>query len=428
MIKLISLVVLLVGSAISAPAPDMGQQFLILTPQTQLQLGDSVKLQQPLLQPLVQLGRIEAPQQQMLLYYPDGMGGQFQLKQNSVWQQFLSYFGIGQQTGDTRTTTTSPIDSAPTEAPASASSESAESPAESSETSDDILAKQVMFEKDAETFEVNNPMPQMPAVPSVPQIPGLQPEHRFFILSGNPQFFGNFNPLLNPISPINPLNPVFNLQPLQTIKTRSTDNQIQTESAADVKVVQSADVEQHLVQPFAPVVPLEPGVPLQLRSSFESPLSELKLDGAETVLVLDGRSRDASSSSENLLIPAMPEAPIKMDDMSLKEEMIKEEQIGEMEKEMMKSLRKEEQKPVDAEPLADPSLAAGPAVAEASPSGIAVAGPGGIAQSAPLSTAYAGDGGIAVAAPYATAVAGDFLDGQIDESIIKATDNDKKIL
>lgn len=51
----------------------------------------------------------------MLLYYPDANGGQFQLKQNSMWEQFLSFFGIGQQTSDSRTTTASPAEPTATE-------------------------------------------------------------------------------------------------------------------------------------------------------------------------------------------------------------------------------------------------------------------------------------------------------------------------
>lgn len=51
-----------------------------------------------------------------------------------------------------------------------------------------------------------------------------------------------------------------------------------------------------------------------------------------------------------------------------------------------------------------------PSVAQASPSGLAIAGPGGVASSQPSATAVTGDGGISLASPKATAIAGDFFD------------------
>uniref|UniRef100_A0A6E8VQ39 DUF4774 domain-containing protein n=1 Tax=Anopheles coluzzii TaxID=1518534 RepID=A0A6E8VQ39_ANOCL len=81
-----------------------------------------------------------------------------------------------------------------------------------------------------------------------------QPQ-RYYILSGTPQFYGNFDALQNPLSP------VFSLQPLQAIHARANSD-IQAEDELQPKF------QAQIVSSLAPIAPVPAAVPAQLKNDL----------------------------------------------------------------------------------------------------------------------------------------------------------------
>ncbi|XP_035790064.1 probable serine/threonine-protein kinase fhkB isoform X2 [Anopheles albimanus] len=80
---------------------------------------------------------------------------------------------------------------------------------------------------------------------------------RYYILSGTPQFYGNFDALQNPLSPI------FSLQPLQAIHARGANSaDIQAEDE------QLPRFQAQIVSSLAPIAPVPAAVPAQLKNDL----------------------------------------------------------------------------------------------------------------------------------------------------------------
>lgn len=211
-------------------------------------------------------------------------------------------------------------------------------PTEEAPPSEEAPIKSQQFEKDAEII----PMNETPA--STMPMPML--DKKFYILSGQPQFYGNFDAFRNPI---------FSVQTLQPIRARASLNQ------AEQPILQSRANELVQLQPFAP---LQAGVPLQLRSGIDQPILS---ETAVTPVRIEGRSQFDEPSPMN-----QPETSMKDEPMLT-------------------------------------TLSDDPSVASTKPTGIAIAGEGGLASSSPSGTSIVGKEGLALTAPHAIAVSGDFL-------------------
>ncbi|XP_052872516.1 uncharacterized protein LOC128277945 isoform X2 [Anopheles cruzii] len=97
---------------------------------------------------------------------------------------------------------------------------------------------------------------------------------RYYILSGAPQFYGNFDALQNPLSPI------FSLQPLQAIHARANSD-IQAED-------EQPKFQAQIVSSLAPIAPVPAAVPAQLKND----LLESHQDKEQTIDRTWGRSLD----------------------------------------------------------------------------------------------------------------------------------------
>ncbi|XP_058065241.1 uncharacterized protein LOC131214915 isoform X2 [Anopheles bellator] len=97
---------------------------------------------------------------------------------------------------------------------------------------------------------------------------------RYYILSGAPQFYGNFDALQNPLSPI------FSLQPLQAIHARANSD-IQAEDG-------QPKFQAQIVSALAPIAPVPAAVPAQLKND----LLESHQDKEQTIDRAWGRSLD----------------------------------------------------------------------------------------------------------------------------------------
>uniref|UniRef100_A0A182X949 DUF4774 domain-containing protein n=1 Tax=Anopheles quadriannulatus TaxID=34691 RepID=A0A182X949_ANOQN len=254
-----------------------------------------------------------------------------------------------------------------TEAPAAAGGESAKAP-----------EKKLMFMAPADAEKG----PETPA--STAALP--QPQ-RYYILSGTPQFYGNFDALQNPLSP------VFSLQPLQAIHARANSD-IQAEDELQPKF------QAQIVSSLAPIAPVPAAVPAQLKND----LLESHQDKEQTIDRAWARSLDDEQQQqpeqqqvmmEDEEVPAVVvQGRSKADEEAPEIQPVDEEKDGKQEG-MQRSVND-------------------PAIAAVKPSGIALAGRGGVAASAPTGTAIVGKNGLALASPSATSVAGNFFDEEDD--------------
>uniref|UniRef100_A0A182NIZ1 DUF4774 domain-containing protein n=1 Tax=Anopheles dirus TaxID=7168 RepID=A0A182NIZ1_9DIPT len=229
-----------------------------------------------------------------------------------------------------------------------------------------------------------------PAEPSKPETPAataaLQP-HRYYILSGTPQFYGNFDALQNPLSP------VFSLQPLQAIHARANSD-IQAEDGLAPKF------QAQIVSALAPIAPVPAAVPAQLKND----LLESHQDKEQTIDRAWARSLDDEQQT-----PEQQQVVVMMED---------DENVPAVQGRSKLDEETPEIQPVDEEPAKELQAVQrsvnDPSIAAVKPSGIALAGRGGVAASAPTGTAIVGKNGLALASPSATSVAGNFFDEDDD--------------
>lgn len=223
----------------------------------------------------------------------------------------------------------------------------------------------------------------------------LNMDKRFYILSGQPQFFGKLDALRSPV------NSMVSLQPLQQLKARSADA---LPAEIETTLVNTAPQEVLQLSHIPPVAPLQAGAALQLRSSLSEPLQPLEIEPQQPQMMMINNEPADPESAASPLMPYMAEARSQNNEASAENKLASDEY-----KEMIR---------LDA--VAQPmNLNDEPSVAQAKPTGIALAGKGGVASSAPIGTAVAGDGGLALASPSATAVSGDFSDDEEEKKFDK---------
>ncbi|XP_049540893.1 uncharacterized protein LOC125954542 [Anopheles darlingi] len=110
---------------------------------------------------------------------------------------------------------------------------------------------------------------------------------RYYILSGTPQFYGNFDALQNPLSPI------FSLQPLQAIHARGANGaDIQAEDE------QLPRFQAQIVSSLAPIAPVPAAVPAQLKND----LLESHQDKEQTIDRAWARSLDDEQLPEPVIV------------------------------------------------------------------------------------------------------------------------------
>lgn len=360
--RLVSMTLLLAAFAGSQSAPTtttfiQPAQYYLLQPQPA-----TVKIQPHLIQPIQHL-KLEPKQQQLIYYYPSvPLGSHIQnkpvqllhLKEEETpwWQGFINFFP----------STEKPAESA-TEAPAAPAEEAA--PMESST----MMKNQQMFLAPADAE--NLPLKAAEAKPQ-----------QYYILSGSPQFYGNFDALQNP------LNPIFSLQPLQAIHARANSD-IQAEDG-------QLRFQPQIVTSNAPIAPVPALVPAQLKND----LLESHPDKGQTIDRTWGRSLDDEQLPEQQDLPQLAEGRSQSDEPS--------------EQNLPQQVDTDENKE-DKEEVGSARQSDDPSVAAVKPTGIALAGRGGLAASAPTGTAIAGKNGLALANPSATSVAGNFFGDDEDE-------------
>uniref|UniRef100_A0A182JVF4 DUF4774 domain-containing protein n=1 Tax=Anopheles christyi TaxID=43041 RepID=A0A182JVF4_9DIPT len=221
-----------------------------------------------------------------------------------------------------------------------------------------------------------------------------QPQ-RYYILSGAPQFYGNFDALQNPLSP------VFSLQPLQAIHARANSD-IQAEDELQPKF------QAQIVSSLAPIAPVPAAVPAQLKND----LLESHQDKEQTIDRAWARSLDEEKQQPE---QQQQQLMVMMEDEEVPAVVVQGRSKADEEAPEIQPLVEEEEKDGKQEPAGMQRSVNDPSIAAVKPSGIALAGRGGVAASAPTGTAIVGKNGLALASPSATSVAGNFFDEDDDE-------------
>lgn len=250
-------------------------------------------------------------------------------------------------------------------------------------------------------------------------------EKRYYIISGQPQFYGKYNALHAP------LNSVFHLQPLHTVDGRS--------ASAAPDAIPDAPPQAELALPLPAAAADEPiriGEALQLRSAFEAPLQAFEPSAVVSALQSPADSPPADDAPASALKEAPAPAAAARSVSNENEEAPQAEPLvgwsrdepvsggvrdGQEEDEDIAARSSSNRKPsTDAVAAEDaPEEEQQPSVAHARPTGVAVAGRGGLASAKPSATALVGDGGLAMASPMATAISGEFNDDEAKEGAAK---------
>lgn len=267
------LTILLATWAWAAPAPLLApseeqqrsldiQQFLVLNPQDIFPEETALKYRQPLITPLNQLGYVTTPKEQFYFYYPSVPFTQRPLisfKQPEEHQKYLQPYNFFVNFLPPNAQRFPPF--YPAAPPSSFVKTEISQPEQKIEEKKPEEADKKMVEK-LESFAPNpeaEAIPQTPFIPA-PQAPIVPPinDQRVYILSGQPQFFGNFDAFADP------LNPLFSLQPLAAIHPRSND-----------RVENNAEGEQLAEGEVAQQIPAELKVSEIVAQEEQAPLAEL---------------------------------------------------------------------------------------------------------------------------------------------------------
>ncbi|KFB45825.1 hypothetical protein ZHAS_00013688 [Anopheles sinensis] len=353
------------------------------------QQPSTLKIQPQLIQPIQQL-KLEP--KQYLYYYPslplattttttqytEGKPIRLVSLKQDEGNWWSSVFGFFQPP-----TTQQPAEEAePTEAPA---------PAEGSKAG--LPEKKLMFIA-PEPAKAGETPASTTAAQQLPQ--------RYYILSGTPQFYGNFDALQNPLSPI------FSLQPLQAIHARANSD-IQAEDELQPKF------QAQIVSSLAPIAPVPAAVPAQLKND----LLESHQDKEQTIdrawaRSLDDEEQQQQPEKQPVVMVMLEEEPVVVQGRS---KSVDDEETPESQQAVVRAVATldEEEPTKGKEGGAVQRSVNDPAIAAAKPSGIALAGRGGVAASAPTGTAVVGKNGLALASPSATSVAGNFFEDEDEE-------------
>lgn len=208
-------------------------------------------------------------------------------------------------------------------------------------------------------------------------------DHRYYIISGQPQFYSTFDALRSPNSPL------VSFQPLQAI--------VQARSSASAAAV--VDDPSSEPQPSAS----EENVAIVSRSEPLTTSDEVPQTAfvpLETLTKIQQQKSAVNAAAGEVLEPYDVEQIVKEQITALNEaRSLQSDSVPAAVANVLfeKSVVGAKQNVDDAE-----------SIAQAKPVALAVAGRGGTALASPSATAVTGDNGISVAAPRATAIAGDF--------------------
>ncbi|XP_053665538.1 uncharacterized protein LOC128714689 [Anopheles marshallii] len=367
-------------SAILQPAA----QYYLIQPQPA-----TLKIQPHLIQPIQQL-KLEP--KQYVYYYPSlPLATTTTTTHQYTEGKPIRLITLKQDEGNWWSSVFSFLQPPATEMPTS-EGETTEAPAAGEEGSGGSKApeKKLMFMAPADAEKG----PETPA--STAALP--QPQ-RYYILSGAPQFYGNFDALQNPLSPL------FSLQPLQAIHARANSD-IQAEDGLQPKF------QAQIVSSLAPIAPVPAAVPAQLKND----LLESHQDKEQTIDRAWARSLDDEQQPEQ---QQQQQLMVMMEDEEEPAVVVQgrskaavDEEAPEIQPVHLRAAVEEEK---DGKQEGVQRSVNDPAIAAVKPSGIALAGRGGVAASAPTGTAIVGKNGLALASPSATSVAGNFFDEDEDE-------------
>lgn len=268
----------------------VAQQFLVLHPELFAPQLSPLKFEKPIIAPITQLGHISTAKEQLYFFYPssplthiahghpplvsfqrdDGQDfnlisfitNWFATKPAEAAAEPAPAAAAPPQQADSQQPISSPEQPAQAEQPAAAAE-----PLPSNELSVGEELRPVnlpekialdskpptleLFHPDAELIPqtpVQQPQPRPPTLPQpayapFPLVPQL-PDRRVYIVSGQPQFFGNFDAFANP------LNPIFSLQPLSAIIPRSKED-AQTEALPEAEGEPAAVADEVAEPPVA---------------------------------------------------------------------------------------------------------------------------------------------------------------------------------
>lgn len=257
--------------------------------------------------------------------------------------------------------------------------------------------KILMIEKDAEQIPKDI---IAPALVPASTIPLDAPDRRFFILNGQPQFFGKYNALHTPLTPF--------LTPVEAIHARAPVGAI--EAAPAITADPAKNIAPHELNQLPAVLPLDAGSALQLRSNFAAPLQTLQpLDQPLQPFQSEPLRNEPLPESNDIPQQARSIEPSNPEDYDIPPPLVRS-QSGTDENTFAF-----EPKDASAAAPGEPMMSEEPSIAQAKPTGIALAGRGGVASSKPVATALVGDGGLALSAPSAIAVSGDYEDDAEDK-------------
>ncbi|XP_053674990.1 uncharacterized protein LOC128725282 isoform X2 [Anopheles nili] len=266
-VAVVALVGLLAGcraapTAILQPAT----QYYLLQPQPA-----TLKIQPHLIQPIQQL-KLEP--KQYVYYYPSlPLTTTTHTTHQYTEGKPIRLVTLKQDEGNWWSSVFSFLQPPMTEAPPT-DSETTEAPAPEAPASN-APEKQLMFM--APAAEAEKSASDTPAATAA-----LPQPQRYYILSGTPQFYGNFDALQNPLSP------VFSLQPLQAIHARAGSADIQAEDGLQPKF------QAQIVSSLAPIAPVPAAVPAQLKND----LLESHQDKEQTIDRAWARSLDDEPQPE----------------------------------------------------------------------------------------------------------------------------------
>lgn len=256
-----------------------------------------------------------------------------------------------------------------------------------------------MIEKDAEQIPKDV---VAPALVPASTIPLDTSGRRFFILSGQPQFYGKYNALHAPLTPL--------LGPVQEIHARAPIGAIQSEPSIVAEPATNI-VPQELNQ-LPAVLPLQAGAALQLRSTFSAPVQSLQPLAEQLQAFQSEPLRNEPLPETN----DIPQEQARSFEPSIPEDDETPQPMARSQGSTDDNTFAFEPKDASAASPGEPMISEEPSIAQAKPSGIALAGRGGVASAKPVATALVGDGGLALSAPSATAISGDFNDEDDEEN------------
>lgn len=213
----------------------------------------------------------------------------------------------------------------------------------------------------------------MPSLMPASTMPLNLDKQRFYILSNQPQFYGNYATL----QPASIRAPILAIQPL---RARSNADTIPAENEK-VEQLRSQEIVE-LPSQQAVVQPIQQ---LQLRSNIVEPLQRLEINQPQIPMVNNEPVPEVAAQE---LARFLEEA--RSQDGA--------HNAGNALNENYANKLKTEEKPLEEET----------SIAQAKPSAIAVSGKGGVSSSSPAATAVVGEGGLALASPSAISLSGDF--------------------